>query len=163
MAPFVYLASICSSLQCLIYALTQAGRGGLLFRFTIQSCCGEGGALQTNVTGVCGSTCSVPATLSLPPLTGVCFPRLHCSGSRLLYRNRALSCMWFQFSGTPQKRRLNWACILCLPHPRGSGSQELEECTLPGCGVPSPLCGPCLKFLHAQVWCTLCLFWGAGL
>ena len=25
----------------------------------------------------------------------VCFPRLHCSGSRLLYRERALSCMYF--------------------------------------------------------------------
>ena len=31
--PFVYLASVCRSLQCLISALTQAGGGGLLFRF----------------------------------------------------------------------------------------------------------------------------------
>ena len=31
--PFVYLASVCRSLQCPISALTQAGRGGLLFRF----------------------------------------------------------------------------------------------------------------------------------
>ena len=30
---FVYLASVCWSLQCLISALTQAGGGGLLFRF----------------------------------------------------------------------------------------------------------------------------------
>ena len=52
----------------------------------VQSCCGEGGALQTNVTGLCvGRTCSVPATPGLPPFMGVCFPRLHCSGSRLLY------------------------------------------------------------------------------
>ena len=34
MVPFVYLASVCWSLQCLISALTQAGGGGLLFRFT---------------------------------------------------------------------------------------------------------------------------------
>ena len=33
MVPCVYLASVCWSLQCLISALTQAGRGGLLFRF----------------------------------------------------------------------------------------------------------------------------------
>ena len=33
MVPFVYLASVCWSLQCLISALTQAGGGGLLFRF----------------------------------------------------------------------------------------------------------------------------------
>ena len=32
--PFVHLASVCRSLQCLISALTQAGGGGLLFRFT---------------------------------------------------------------------------------------------------------------------------------
>ena len=31
--PFVYLASVCRSLQCLISALTQAGGGGLLVRF----------------------------------------------------------------------------------------------------------------------------------
>ena len=46
------------------------GRGGLLFRFasSVQSCCWEGGALQT---ALCvDSTHSVPATLGLP-LTGV--------------------------------------------------------------------------------------------
>ena len=32
--PFVYLASVCWSLQCLISTLTQVGGGGLLFRFT---------------------------------------------------------------------------------------------------------------------------------
>ena len=49
------------SLRCLISALTQAGGGDLLFRFasSVQSCCGEGGALQTDVA-VCGehSPCS---------------------------------------------------------------------------------------------------------
>ena len=38
-----------------------------------------------------------------PVLGCLCFPRLHCSGSRLLYMERALCCVWFQFSGTPQK------------------------------------------------------------
>ena len=33
--PFVYLASVCQSLQCLISALTQAGGGGLLFRLLV--------------------------------------------------------------------------------------------------------------------------------
>ena len=58
------------SLPCLISALTQAGGGGLLFRFasSVQSCCGEGGALQTSLC--VGSTRRVPATLGLPR-TGV--------------------------------------------------------------------------------------------
>ena len=43
--PFVYLASVCRSLQCLISALTQAGRGGLVFRLLVPSRCGEGLAL----------------------------------------------------------------------------------------------------------------------
>ena len=42
MAPFVYLASVCWSLQCLISALTQAGGGGLLFRFTSSAALQEG-------------------------------------------------------------------------------------------------------------------------
>ena len=49
------------SLRCLISALTQAGGGGLLFRFasSVQSCYGEGGALQADVAA-CGehSPCS---------------------------------------------------------------------------------------------------------
>ena len=92
------------------------------------------------------STRSVPATLGLPPLTGVYFPRLHCSGSRLLYREQALRCVRFQFSGTPQKRRLGWACVLCLPRPSSSGSQEPDRRALPGYGAPSPLRGPSLSF-----------------
>ena len=67
---------------------------------------------------------------------------LHCSGSKLLYMEQALCCERFQFSGTPQKCRLGWACVLCLPCPSSSGRQELHECTLPGCGGPSPLRGP---------------------
>ena len=71
---------------------------------------------------------------------------LHCSGSRLLYRGWALSCVQFQFSGPPQNGGLGWACILCLPRPSSSGSQELDERTLLGCDGPSPLHGPSLSF-----------------
>ena len=63
---------------------------------------------------------------------------LHCSGCRLLYREWALRCVRFQFSGVPQRRRLGCACVLCLPHPSSSGSQELDERTLPGCSAPYP-------------------------
>ena len=88
-----------------------------------------------------GSTCSVLAILGLPPLTGVCFPCLHCSGSQLLYMERALRCMWFQFSGTPQKRGLSWACVLCLPWP--------EQLRQPGAWqAQSP-----------RVWCALSPPW----
>ena len=60
-----------------------------------------------------------------------CFPHLHCSGSRLLYIEGALRCARFQPSGPPQKCGLGCACVLCLPRPRGSGSQELEGALSP--------------------------------
>ena len=117
--PFVYLASVCLSLQCLISTLTQAGGGGLLFRFASSMRCRE---------------------------EGRCFHPLRCSGSRLLHMERALRCVRFQFSGTPQKRGLGCACVLCLPRPSSSGSQELDGRTLPGCSASSPLRGPSLSF-----------------
>ena len=90
-----------------------------MFRFTISVLLqGREGRCRQVLLACVGSTHSVPATLGLPPLTGVCSPRLHCSGPRLLYMKQALCCMLFQFSGTPQKRGLGWACILCLPQPK---------------------------------------------
>ena len=59
------------------------------------------------------------------PVQGcLCFPRLHCSGSRLLYMERALRCVRFQFSGPPQKCRFGCACVLCLPRPEQLGQPE---------------------------------------
>ena len=78
--PFVYLASVCSLFGCLISALRQAGGGDLLFSFAslVQSCCGEGGALQAEVA-VRGehSPCSGQAACSfggLSPGTVRLFP-----------------------------------------------------------------------------------------
>ena len=55
--PSVLASSVCWFLQCLISTLTQRGRWWTLFFFflvsLVQSCCGEGGTLQTNNTGVC--------------------------------------------------------------------------------------------------------------
>ena len=107
----------------------------------------EGHCRQISLACV-GSTPSVPATLALSLLSARV---LHCSHSRLLSRERALRGVRFPFSGPPQKRRLGWACILCLPCPSSSGSQELDGCTLPGCGAPSPLRGPCLSFYMRQL------------
>ena len=101
----------------------------------------------------------------------VCFPHLHCSGFRLLYRKWALSCVHFPGLSCP-----------------GSGSQVLHKgadsvgpafCVLPWSEQLrqpgawwvhslhvqrnlSPL-GPSLSFQEHPVQCTLCLFWGADL
>ena len=77
------------------------------------SCCGEGGTLQTNNTGVCSQCLShtgpVPAhaAQALGCSTGNCPrpPGLHAPPRSKLLR--------FRYSGTPQRHRLNWACVLC--------------------------------------------------
>ena len=66
----------------------------------VQSCCGDGGMLQTNITGVCGE-CSqcLGHTGFAPSHGGVCaFPvytaqALGCSAGNCL--KRALGCMYF--------------------------------------------------------------------
>ena len=139
-----------------------SGLGSLVY-----SCCGEGGALQTNVTGVCGehSQCSGHTGFAL--LMGVCFPHLHCSGSQLLYMEQVLCCVRFQFSGIPQKRGLGWTRLGLHFVPsrlNSSGSRDLDRRTLPGCGGPYPLHSSSLSFHVRQSGaCALCLFSGAGL
>ena len=61
------------SLRCLISALTQAGGGALLFRFasSVQSCCGEGGALQADVA-VYGEHSPCSGHTGFAPHRGVC-------------------------------------------------------------------------------------------
>ena len=113
------------------FLLTQAGGGGLLFGLLVPSPCGEGRAL-------------------LSPL--------RCSGSRLFYMERALRCPRFQPSGVTQKRGTkSCACFSCLPRPSGSGSQELEGRTLPGCSAPFALRVPSPSpRLHWSGACALC-------
>ena len=101
-----------------------------------------------------GSTCSVPATLGLPPLTAcVLFwstllrLQVALQGVGLevceLLRPKLLR---FRFSGTPQRCRLGWACVLCLPWPKQLRQPELVKHTLPRCSVPYPLHSPSLSF-----------------
>ena len=126
-----------------------------------QSCCEEGGALQTNITVCAGSTRSIPATLGLPPLAACVLSlstvlrlqaALQGAGPevRALPRPKPLR---FQFSGPPQRGSLGPA-FCGFPGPSSSGSQELEEHTLPGCGAPSPLLGPSFSFRLSGVPCV---------
>ena len=88
----------------------------------VQSCCREAGTLQTSLACVGRFTVSGLHWLC-PHSLCVCFPGLHCSASRLLCwelskadpglhalpRSKPLR---FRCLGTPQRRRLGWACGL---------------------------------------------------
>ena len=126
------------SLRCLISALTQEGGGGLLFRFasSVQSCCGEGGALQTDIA-VCGEHSPCSGHTGFAPYRGVCaFP---------VYTAQAPGCsIWSgpcvecgsSFRVLHKSADLVAPVFCAFPSLSGSGSP------LPGCGVPFPSAAP---------------------
>ena len=122
---FIFASSVCKSLWCLTSTLTQGGEGSHLFRFTC-SVVLWGGRNTGNKYHWHVWECLqyMDHTGFAPVHSGVCFPGLHCSGSRVLCR--ALSKagpvfhalprskpLRFRFSGTPQGHRLGWTCVLC--------------------------------------------------
>ena len=122
---FILASSVCKSLQYLTSSLTQGGEGGHLFRLTCSVVLWDGGALQTNITGVCGECSQCLGHTGFAPM--------HSVYSFLVYTAQAPGCsagelskvgpgfcalpssklLRFGFSGSPQRHRLNWACILC--------------------------------------------------
>ena len=112
-----------------------------------------GGRRAANITGLCGEHSQCSSHTGSAPARGCVLSRstalrlqaaLQGTGPELcaLPRPKPLR---FRFSGTPQKHRRDWTCVLCLPHPSSSGSQELDGRTVPGCGAPYPLRGPSLS------------------
>ena len=117
---FILSSSVCKSLQCLISARTQGAVVVTFLGSLVESCCGEGGALQTSITGVFWEHWQCLATLGLPPLMACVL-----SPSTLLRLQIAL-----------QGNCPTWAlCSVYFPglSCSGSGSQVLDKGTdLPG-------------------------------
>ena len=127
--PLFILASfVCKSLQYLTSTLTQGGEGGHLFRLPYSVVLWDRGVLQTNITGVCGecsqclghtgfapthSLCAFPVYTALAP--GCSAGELSKAGPGLCALPRSKTPR-FRFSGTPQRHRLGWACVLCPSH-----------------------------------------------
>ena len=93
----------------------------------LQLCSGEGGTLETNITGVCGECSQCLSHNGFAPAHDICaFPVYTaqapgCSVGELskvgpgLCALRSSRPLRFRFSGTPQRHKLGWACVLC-PH-----------------------------------------------
>ena len=142
---FILASSVCWSFQCLISALKKGGEGGHLFRLTY-SVVLWGGRSTANKYPCRVLTVSWPHWVCSRSRC-VCFPSLHCSGSRLLClqlsevgpglrvlpRSKPLR---FRFSGTPQGHRLSRACVLCPSQVRAAhGTRCLVSTMTPRCGV----------------------------
>ena len=106
-----------------------------------------------------GSTRSVPATLGLPPLTGVCFPRLHCSGSWLPYMERALHCVQFQSLGYSTKAR-TWLHLRFVPSPARAtqAARSLTVALSLGAVHPLPFVVPASVSMHVSRVHAACVY-----
>ena len=142
-----------------------------------QSCCGEGGTLQTNIIGVWGECSQCLGHTEFAPAHGVrAFPvytvqapgvsagELSKAGPGLcaLPSSKLLR---FRFLGSPQRHRLSWACVLCPFQVQAAQATRGLASALSQLGgasyhlpCPSRLVSP---VLHLR--CAVCLFWGADL
>ena len=102
----------------------------------------------------------------------VCFPRLHCSGSRLLCREWALSCVHIpdlnrSGSGSLVLHKgadLVGPAFCAFPGSSSSGDHLLGEHTLFRCIESYHLPDPSHSVSWCtRLWCAVCLFWGADL
>ena len=112
----------------------------------VQSCCREGGALQTNVTGVCGEHSQCSGHTGFAPAHGcVLSPStpfrllaaLQGVGPELLALPRPKP-LRFRFSGPPQRRRLGWGAdwvgpaFCAFPTRAAQAARRLTSALSPG-------------------------------
>ena len=156
---FVYFGFLCLQISSVSNFCPDKGAKGVTYLGSlIQLCCGEGGTLQTNITGMCRE-CSqcMDHTGFASAHRGVCFPGLQHSGSRLLCRVTVQTgpglcslpmckLLRFSFSSTPQKHRLGSACLW---YPSQVQEAQATRCLvstlLQVCGVSYHLPSPSLS------------------
>ena len=129
----------------------------------IQSCCGEGGPLQTNITGMCGECSQCFSRTGFAPAHGVCaFPvytaqALGCSAGELSEAGPGLHAiprskpLRFRFSGTPQRHRFSWACALC---PSQVQAAQVTRCLPSAVTATYHLPNPCCSVFWVYNWPT---------
>ena len=113
----------------------------------VQLYCGEGGILQTNITGVCEKCLQCLGHTGFIPAHGVCAFLLYtaqapgCSAGELsrvgpglceFPRSKPLR---FRFLGTSQRHRISWACTLCPSQVRAAQATRCLVNTLSRDGV----------------------------
>ena len=158
---FILASSVCWSLQCLISALTQGGDRGHFFKDHLFSCSVGREEHCKQITLACAH--SVLATLGLATLMAcVCFPCLHCVGSRLLCRELYEASpglyalprskpLRFTYSSTPQRHRLGWACVL---RPFQVQAAQVTRCLASTVAVTYRLPCPCRSVFWVYNWHT---------
>ena len=153
---FILASSVCKSLQCLICTLTQGSKGDHLFRLTCSVVLWGGRNIANkNITGVCGECLQCMDHTEFAPTRSMCAFQVYsaqaprCSarewskvGPGLCALPRTMP-LRFRFSGTPQRHKLGWACVLCSSQVRAAQAKKsLASALSPGeavCLTSSPV------------------------
>ena len=161
---FLLVSSVCKSLQYLTSALTQRGEGGNLFRLTC-SVVLQGGSKTANkyhwhvwgVLAVFGpqwaqthGVCAFPVYTAQAP--GCSAGELSKAGPAFcaLPRSKLLQ---FRFSGTPQRHRHGWACVLCPSQVQAAQATRffasaLSQVVCASYHLPGPSCS--FSWVHSK-------------
>ena len=134
--------------------------GGHFFRLTCSVVLWGGRNTTTNVTGVCGECSQWFSHTGCAPAHGLCaFPvytaqALSCSAGNCL--RRALGFVHFPGlsrpgSGTPPRRRLSWACVLCPSQVRAA---QVTRCLASSVTATCHLPRPCHSVFWVYSGCT---------
>ena len=136
--PFVYLASVCWSLQCLNFHPDRQAEVVSCSGSLVQSYCEEGGALQTNITGLCGEQSHCSRRTGFAPAHGCVL-----SPSTLLRLPAALYGVGPALRAVPVFGYSTKArTLLGLRSRSSSGSQELDGRTHLQCNAYYPSAVP---------------------
>ena len=143
---------------------------GLDLGSLVQLCCGEGGTLQTNITGMCGECSQCLGYTGFAPACGVCAFTVYtaqapgCSAGELSKAGPGLCALprsktpRFRFSGTPQRYRVGWA--FCAQVQAAQAFRFLVSalsqvgCVLVTFPVPATQFPGCATRVPSQVCCV---------
>ena len=141
----------------------------------VQSCCGEEGTLQTNVTGMCGECLQCLGHTGFASAHGMCaFPVYTaqapgCSAGELSKAGPGLpalprsTLLRFRFSDIAQRHRHSWACVLCPSQVRAAQVTRCLVSTLSPdwvedlitSPIPAPLFPGCIAGVLPHAMCLL--------
>ena len=131
----------------------------------VQLCCGEGGRLQMNITGLCGECISAWATVGLPPLTASVLSR---STLLRLHVDLQVNCLKFalgcvHFPGLSHSGSGSWVLqentdsvgpIICaFPRSeqlRGPGAWRVHSAQVGGASYHLPSPSPLASWVRCQ-------------
>ena len=164
---FIWLL-LCPTLQCLISTLTQAGRGGLSFRFTCSVVLrgGRGAADKCHwpvwggpavfqLLWVCphSRVCALPIYTAQAPGCSIWSGPCVACGSSFWVLHKSVDSVGPAFCVLPARAA---QAARSLTGALSPGALRL----LPGCAAPSPLRGPSLSFWLGAGWVRLVSFLG---